>query len=56
MNYNDVLNWSSLSLFIKCFVNEMEIAGAVFYLNMLPVPLQNMCAAPQEMRIANHMA
>lgn len=55
MNYNDVLNWSNLSLFIKCFVNEMEIAGAVFYLNILPVPLQNMCAAPQEMRIANHM-
>lgn len=51
MNYNDVLNWSNLSHFIKHFVNEMETAGAVFSLNILPVPLQNMCAAPQEMRL-----
>lgn len=51
MNYNDVLNWSNLSHFIKHFVNEMEIASAVFALTILPVPLQNMCAALQEMRM-----
>lgn len=43
MNYNYALNWSNLSLFIKLFVNEMEIVGAVFSLNILPVPVQNVC-------------
>lgn len=32
MNYNDVLNWSNLTHFIKHFVNEVEIAGTVFSL------------------------
>lgn len=51
MNYNDVLNRNNLSHFIKHFLNEMEIAGMVFSVNILLVPLQNVCAAPQEMII-----
>lgn len=51
MNYNDALNRNNLSHFIKHFLNEMEIAGVVFSVNILPVPLQNACAAPREMMI-----
>jgi len=32
-------------------VNEIEVTGAVFSLNIFPVPLQSMCAASQEKRM-----
>lgn len=43
MNYNDVLNGSNLSYCIKHFVNEVEITGTLFSLNVLLMTLQNVC-------------